>query len=383
MQSHFKNIKSVLLNHLNSAQSSINIAVAWFTDADIFEALISKRQAGLKIIVALSNDDKNFHESYSLNFEPLKSIGGQVIVVDMAFMHHKFCIIDEKLLLTGTANYTYNGFHKNKENVFEIEDNEIIQEFLKEFKSLINFFEFETGLTLHNGKEKLKKAIALAFQQIDFLEVAIAEAHKSIELYDVKYRLRFRDIILEILYLQNLKLEQKAKLTDKQEDKEFLTERNAQYQQIVDGAQADAKIETASTDLASQKTLKELFREAVKLCHPDNAFINEAIKQKASQIFIKIKEAYSNNDILTISLLLEELKAGTAFSNVNYDEMQDENLNELLAKLQDKIQLLSNELTILHKDNKFTLMADNVQLERHYDKEEMLLKERLRVLKGN
>jgi PLD-like domain len=380
MVTYFKNIKQILLKLLTNSQSTIYIAVAWFTDKDILNLLIEKRQKGQKIIVVLSNDDKNFNESYSLDFEPLEAIGGQLIVIDKAFMHHKFSIIDENILVTGSANYTYNGFHKNSENIFVIDDPQTIKEFLNQFKILIDYFEFEAGLVVSDHKANLKKEIEFALFQINFLEQELTEAEKTIELYEVKYRIRFRGLILEILSQQNKILEKKAKITDKWEDKERLNDSKEFYKKITDSEKSDNKKATEILDKSTQKTLKELFREAVKLCHPDNAFIREELKTKAEQIFIKIKEAYSNNDITNLEATLNDLKSGIAFGNINYNEVDNNNLEELLEKLKQKIAKLSEEITTLKSDKRYLLSIDNEALEIHFQNEELLLVERLRML---
>ena len=120
MKSYFTGIKPLLINQIQQAQHSIQIAVAWFTDNDVLEILLSKCKAGVSVKILISNDSKNFNESYSLDFTPFQQIGGKLMVVEESFMHHKFCIIDQTILLTGSANYTYNGFYKNKESIFLI-----------------------------------------------------------------------------------------------------------------------------------------------------------------------------------------------------------------------------------------------------------------------
>ena len=105
MKAHFKGLKPLVIEQIQTASSSIQIAVTWFTDQYILNLLIFKRKAGVRVILVLSNDSKNFDESYSLDFNGFKQTGGKLIVADKVFMHHKFCIIDKTILLTGSANY--------------------------------------------------------------------------------------------------------------------------------------------------------------------------------------------------------------------------------------------------------------------------------------
>jgi phosphatidylserine/phosphatidylglycerophosphate/cardiolipin synthase-like enzyme len=51
-------------------------------------------------------------------------------------MHHKFAIIDNRLLLTGSYNWTFAANNKNEENLMVIDDPEIIKIFQNQFVNL-------------------------------------------------------------------------------------------------------------------------------------------------------------------------------------------------------------------------------------------------------
>lgn len=51
-------------------------------------------------------------------------------------MHHKFAIVDKKLLITGSLNWTMEAIHSNQENVVIMEDTEYVQPFLDEFERI-------------------------------------------------------------------------------------------------------------------------------------------------------------------------------------------------------------------------------------------------------
>jgi hypothetical protein len=382
MQHHFKNLKSVLIEELNKAQSSIYVAVAWFTDQDVLNLLTEKRMAGKKVVLVISNDSKNFEESYSLNFEPFKAAGGKLFVLEKAFLHHKFSIIDEQTLVNGSANYTYSGFHKNKENINVLHDASSASQYLEQFNELTEYYQFETGLVVSDYALKLKQEIKFAFGQIDFLEQELAQAEKGIEIYETKYRIRFRAIILEILQLQEAVLAKKAILTDKQEDKQRLETNRQTFQQLSNTSQQDAVVQKAIENIAQQKTIKELFREAVKLCHPDNAFISEELKERAQKIFIHLKEAFNNNDLATIQTILNELKNGIALGNTAYDTLPKEDLEQLLENLKIKIKTLSDKLTSYQSDIRFVFSMDIEAMNLHFATEEIKLQEQMRVLKN-
>ena len=47
-QAYFENIKQVIAEHLEAAERSIFVAVAWFTDKDLYDILCRKARAGLR-----------------------------------------------------------------------------------------------------------------------------------------------------------------------------------------------------------------------------------------------------------------------------------------------------------------------------------------------
>jgi RecG-like helicase len=308
-------------------------------------------------------------------------MGGILIVMNKAFMHHKFTIIDNKTLVTGTANYTYNGFHKNAENIFIIDDAEIVAEFVNQFKELSDFHEFETGLIISNHKQKLEHEIKWALRQISFFENELAQIEKIIELYDVKYRIRFRSLILEILERRNKILEIKAQLTEKWEDKDKWHDNNQTFVRILGTEASDNKIEKEEHNFENQKTIKELFRAAVKLCHPDNSFIADNDKEKANQIFIRLKEAYNANDLTTIQSILNDLESGLAFGKIDCSSINDIELDKILTTLKNRLQELTDEINLKKSDKRYYLSIDNETLMKHFEGEEASLNEALRVLR--
>lgn len=56
-------------------------------------------------------------------------------------MHHKFAIIDKKVLITGSLNWTTQAIQNNRENVLIMEDTEYVRLFLEEFERIWEEFD--------------------------------------------------------------------------------------------------------------------------------------------------------------------------------------------------------------------------------------------------
>ncbi len=52
------------------------------------------------------------------------------------YMHHKFAVVDGRLLITGSLNWTLTAVQSNMENVLVTEEPDLVQPFIKEFHRL-------------------------------------------------------------------------------------------------------------------------------------------------------------------------------------------------------------------------------------------------------
>ncbi|EOB01443.1 Putative phospholipase D family member FLJ33580-like protein [Anas platyrhynchos] len=56
-------------------------------------------------------------------------------------MHHKFAIVDRKMVITGSLNWTTEAIQNNRENILIMEDAEYVQPFLEEFERIWEFYD--------------------------------------------------------------------------------------------------------------------------------------------------------------------------------------------------------------------------------------------------
>ncbi|MDU0369571.1 phospholipase D-like domain-containing protein [Hymenobacter endophyticus] len=135
---HFQSIKPAILAELKQAQNSIKIAVAWFTDQDLFAALIAQLQRRVAVSLLIRNDYVN-NRPESLPWQQFIDAGGVLYFSpDAHALHHKFCLIDEHLLLSGSYNWTYMAEQRNQENCVFSTESALIRQFGQEFQRLIS-----------------------------------------------------------------------------------------------------------------------------------------------------------------------------------------------------------------------------------------------------
>ena len=130
-----KDILRVIQNNLALAQNNIKIAVSWFTNYALFKQL--QEMAGNVKIQLIINNDLTNNGGYCLDFNELISNGVEISLVEYPhLLHHKFCIIDDNIIIDGSYNWTRFS-EKNYENIVVIkEDEDLIAEFNDEFSNI-------------------------------------------------------------------------------------------------------------------------------------------------------------------------------------------------------------------------------------------------------
>ena len=105
---------------IKESKDEILISAFYLTDKNIIEEIISAKTRGVKVIILLDALGAINFKNKILQLRnahiPLKieNWGGK--------NHEKTIVIDKKILITGSANFSANGLYKNDENVVVIED---------------------------------------------------------------------------------------------------------------------------------------------------------------------------------------------------------------------------------------------------------------------
>jgi hypothetical protein len=146
-QALFENIAESLQQEIRKAERTIFIAVAWFTNKNIFDELVTKANEGCIVNLMLSNDPIN--KDSSIEFDKLNVSNSKVYFVgdgEKELMHNKFCVIDRNIVITGSYNWSYKA-EKNFENiVITYDDTSLAEQFIIEFNNIRKRYypEFET-----------------------------------------------------------------------------------------------------------------------------------------------------------------------------------------------------------------------------------------------
>ncbi|XP_065846644.1 mitochondrial cardiolipin hydrolase-like [Oscarella lobularis] len=129
----------ILLRHISDAKTSLDICVYMITSQRIAAAVADAHSEN--IVVRVITDPSHVDTAGS-QVAFFRSRGIEVRHGRASYlMHHKFIVIDERILINGSFNWTRTAALGNKENVMIIEDAVITRQFLAEFEKLWKEFD--------------------------------------------------------------------------------------------------------------------------------------------------------------------------------------------------------------------------------------------------
>lgn len=135
----FDDIQSCIKKNIEKSTNSIYIVMAWLNFNVYFENFKKAIERGVKLNIII--DDNKSNRSHNAKINSLIEIGASIILKHTSpkLVHHKFCIIDKKIILTGSYNWTINA-DSNFENLFTITNNPVIvKKLLAEYELVLGW----------------------------------------------------------------------------------------------------------------------------------------------------------------------------------------------------------------------------------------------------
>lgn len=385
-QAYFTGIKEVIAEQLDAAEKSIFVAVAWFTDKDLFDVLCEKKRQGIDIELIIMDDKIN--QNSGLDYEDLVAIGIKLWFFPdgKATMHHKFCLVDEKVALTGSYNWTRKAALYNSETLLVMPlTNDLFNRFKNEFEQVklvaspvlqatettpIEVLIEVPNKTTNYSKEiivagtDLKLAIQLLQAEIAALEVEKSFWENAIASFERELRWRIQSILLRYFQLQERLTEVKAKFSQKFADKENHENQKKNYQKFQHQLDDDNETKQKMLDLDKNEELelKKLFREAVFMSHPDRFSDDTEKEAQANKITAALNEAYKLKDLVKVREIWQALKDGVAFE-LELESLSVEKLQIFYERLLQQRDELLIMMGILRKHELYDVIFNNTDID--------------------
>lgn len=124
---------NALVKLLNEAEESIYFLTFSFTSNELGDIIRAKDEARLTIAGVM--DEEQILSNQGTEFDPFKQSKIDVRIDGNAGqMHHKVFIVDEKIVVLGSYNFSQNAEVRNDENLIVVNDPVIAEQFMMEFE---------------------------------------------------------------------------------------------------------------------------------------------------------------------------------------------------------------------------------------------------------
>lgn len=126
---------SRIIDLIRNAEESVYFLAFSFTSDDIAAALIAKAAEGVQ--VAGIFEESQYHSNRGTEFDNLVSAGLDIhLDGNNRNMHHKVFIIDNKIVIAGSYNFSRSAEERNDENTLVIYNAEVAELFVEEFERI-------------------------------------------------------------------------------------------------------------------------------------------------------------------------------------------------------------------------------------------------------
>lgn len=135
-----ENPDKIFVKLINEAKKSIDIAIFDIEEPNSCQSIIDAHKRGVKVRIVTDSDNLNEKKRPS---QPRKVIedfklAGIPVVDDRrnAFMHHKFVVIDDEIVVTGSLNLSINSMYRDNNNALRIKSKELAASYNAEFERM-------------------------------------------------------------------------------------------------------------------------------------------------------------------------------------------------------------------------------------------------------
>eukprot|EP00092_Neocalanus_flemingeri_P107592 GFUD01138110.1.p1 GENE.GFUD01138110.1~~GFUD01138110.1.p1 ORF type:complete len:216 (+),score=43.47 GFUD01138110.1:42-689(+) len=119
---------------ISGTQKSLDMCLFLITLRDMASLAIRLMQDGVRVRVIVDHSNQGIS---GCQVGRLREAGVRVVARKQAgLMHHKFAVVDGRLLVTGSFNWTSQAVMSNNENVVITSNKELVEPFVCEFERL-------------------------------------------------------------------------------------------------------------------------------------------------------------------------------------------------------------------------------------------------------
>lgn len=193
--------------------------------------------------------------------------------------------------------------------------------------------------------DALKLEIKSLEGAINFLSDEKADLEKLIHEFGIRHNKELGELLIKLLQYRK----ENTKGTPQQQEAE--DDYNTYHQEYE--ATKNEKVATLTDE--EQKELKDKYRKASKLCHPD--VVSEEQKELATKLFAELSAAYEKSDIKRVREILESLENGHFFISKSDAINEKKQLQTEVQKQRLKVQQLKEQLKAIKESDTYKTIS--------------------------
>ena len=206
--------------------------------------------------------------------------------------------------------------------------------------------------------------------QLSALSDEKADLEKLIHEFGVRHNNELGELILKILGYRR----KKAKGTpEESETEKDYSDYNREYE-----ANKDEKIAELTEE--ELKELKQKYRKASKLCHPD--VVSDDQKELADKLFAELNAAYERNDLQRVREILENLEKGNFFVSKSDTISEKQLMKAEIEKLRLRIKELKKQVEEIKESEAFKTVSSIRDWDNYFEQAKEKLAEQVKGLEN-
>jgi phosphatidylserine/phosphatidylglycerophosphate/cardiolipin synthase-like enzyme len=129
-------IRRHLLRAIRESRQQIDVAVYHLTSMELAQALTAAKNRGVRVRV-LTDQERATSGGPAIRILREKGVEVRSLgVSEQSLMHHKFAVFDERVVATGSYNWTNTAERANYETLVLLDDRDVVTRFTREFQRL-------------------------------------------------------------------------------------------------------------------------------------------------------------------------------------------------------------------------------------------------------
>ena len=210
--------------------------------------------------------------------------------------------------------------------------------------------------------------------QVSSLDDEKSDIERLLFAFNNRYIFELGELMHKILFIRKEQLKEEVERDDMKEKEakeaeDDYTNFNQSYE--------ESKEHINEITEEQQSDLKQKYRKASKLCHPD--IVNEMQREQAKILFQNLKNAYDKNDLDFVSQILSELEDGM-FSDKAYEINEKQELTSTIKRLRINRDELERELIKLKQSEVYKLIIKVIDWNSYFSDKKIRMQEELERL---